>query len=92
MLTSWVVYTILIMAIFYFMLIAPQRKKEKQHQAMLDNLKVNDRIVTLGGIYGQIIQLKDKSVIVEIAPRVRIELLKSAIAYLDREGTADEKT
>jgi preprotein translocase subunit YajC len=53
---------VLIFVIFYFMLIRPQQKKDKQVKEMLNNLKVSDRVCTIGGIYGTITQIKDDSV------------------------------
>ena len=53
---------ILIFVIFYFMLIRPQRKKDKEAKAMLDSLKVGDRICTIGGIYGTIMDIKDDTI------------------------------
>ena len=53
---------ILIFVVFYFMLIRPQRKKDKQVKEMLNNLKKDDRICTIGGIYGTIVALKDDTV------------------------------
>ncbi len=53
---------ILIFVVFYFMLIRPQRKKDKQVKEMLNNLKVGDRVTTIGGIYGTISGLRDDSV------------------------------
>ena len=50
---------LLIVVVFYFMLIRPQKKKDKQVKDMLDNLKVSDRVCTIGGIYGTIIAIKD---------------------------------
>ena len=57
---------ILIFVVFYFMLIRPQRKKDKEARQMLDNLKVGDRICTIGGIYGTIIRIKDDVLTVEV--------------------------
>ena len=57
---------ILIFVVFYFMLIRPQRKKDKEAKQMLDNLKVGDRICTIGGIYGTIVRIKDDVLTVEI--------------------------
>lgn len=53
---------VLIFVVFYFMLIRPQQKKDKQVKEMLNNLKVSDRVCTIGGIYGTITQIKDDSV------------------------------
>lgn len=57
---------ILIFVVFYFMLIRPQRKKDKEAKQMLDNLKVGDRICTIGGIYGTITRIKDDVLTVEV--------------------------
>ena len=57
---------ILIFVVFWFMLIRPQRKKDKEAQQMLKNLKVGDRICTIGGIYGTIIRIKDDVLTVEV--------------------------
>ena len=57
---------ILIFVIFYFMLIRPQRKKDKEAKKMLENLKVGDRICTIGGIYGTVTGLRDDQVIIAV--------------------------
>ena len=57
---------ILIFVVFYFVLIRPQRKKDKEAKAMLDNLKVGDRICTIGGIYGTVTGLRDDQVIIAV--------------------------
>ena len=57
---------ILVFVVFYFVLIRPQRKKDKEAKAMLDNLKVGDRICTIGGIYGTIVKIKDDVLTVEV--------------------------
>ena len=57
---------ILIFVVFYFMLIRPQRKKDKKVKEMLDNLKVSDRICTIGGIYGTIVGIKDDTVTLSV--------------------------
>ena len=57
---------ILIFVVFYFMLIRPQRKKDKEAKQMLDNLKVGDRICTIGGIYGTIVRIKDDVLTIEV--------------------------
>ena len=57
---------ILIFVVFYFVLIRPQRKKDKEAKAMLDNLKVGDRICTIGGIYGTITAMKDDTITLSV--------------------------
>ncbi|MGI6656693.1 MAG: preprotein translocase subunit YajC [Desulfobulbus sp.] len=71
---------ILIFVIFYFLLIRPQQKKAKEHQQYLANLKKGDRVVTGGGIHGQITGLTDTVVTLEVAENVRIKVTKAAIA------------
>ena len=57
---------ILIFVIFYFMLIRPQRKKDKEAKKMLESLKVGDRICTIGGLYGTIVRIKDDVLTIEV--------------------------
>ncbi len=71
---------ILIFLVFYFLLIRPQQKKAKEHQNYLSNLKRGDKVITSGGIYGQIASLSDGVVTLEIADNVRIKLTRGAIA------------
>lgn len=75
---------ILIFIIFYFLLIRPQRTKEKEHQKMLSNLNKNDEVVTSSGIHGTIVNVKDKTVILRIDDNVKIEIEKNCIAYIKK--------
>ncbi len=65
--------------IFYFLLLRPQQKRQKQVQTMLKDLKNGDRVVTTGGLYGQILGIKDDVVVLKIADDVKVECAKSAI-------------
>ncbi len=71
---------ILMFVIFYFLLIRPQQKKAKEHQAMLGDLKKGDKIVTSGGIHGTITKVDDTDVTVEIADKVRVKVTRSNVA------------
>jgi len=71
---------VLIFVIFYFLLIRPQQKKAKQHQAMLGKLKKNDEVMTSGGIYGRVMSLADNVVTLEVAPNVRIRVNRPQIS------------
>jgi len=71
---------ILIFVVFYFLLIRPQQKKAKEHQNYLANLKKGDRVITGGGIHGQITGITDTVVTLEIAENVRIKVNRGAIA------------
>src|SRR5436305_15191174 len=77
-----VVPFVLILGIFYFIILLPSKKKQQKVQEFLENLKVNDKIVTTSGIYGQITRLGEQSVQVQIADKVRIEVSKAAIGGL----------
>jgi len=70
---------ILMFAIFYFVLIAPMRKQQKKTKDMLANLKKGDRVLTSGGIYGQVAQIEDQVVWVKIADTVKVKMARSAI-------------
>ena len=72
----------LIFVIFYFLLIRPQQKKQKQHQNMLGTLKKGDRVVTSGGVYGTVVGVKDNIVVLRIAEDVKVEFVKSAVTSI----------
>lgn len=71
---------ILLFIVFYFLIIRPQQKRQKDHQNLVSNLKVNDQAVTIGGVYGKVVKVKDNTFILRIAEKVEIEVEKSAIA------------
>lgn len=73
---------ILILGIFYFIILLPTKRKQQKVKEFLDNLKVNDRIITTGGIYGQITKLSDQTVQLQVADKVRIEVARAAIGGL----------
>jgi preprotein translocase subunit YajC len=70
---------ILVLAIFYFIILLPMRRKQQKVQQFLNGLKVGDRIITTGGIYGQITRLGEQSIQLQIADKLRIEVAKAAI-------------
>ena len=74
---------LLIFVIFYFFMIMPQQKKQKKINAFRDSLKNGDKVVTIGGIYGRVREVKDNAVILEVADGVRIKFDKSAISMPD---------
>ena len=82
---------ILIFVIMYFMVIRPQQKRARDHQNMLSKLKRNDEVMTSGGIYGKVIDLKETVVTLEVAPNVRIRVHRPQIsAVLTADKTAKE--
>ena len=70
---------VLILAIFYFVILLPGKKKQQKVQEFLDNLKENDRIITTSGIYGQVARINGDKVQLQIADKVRIDVSKAAI-------------
>ncbi len=78
----------LVFGIFYFLLIAPMRKRQKALQQLVESLKKGDRVVTNGGIYGEIASVEGPVVHLKIADNVRVKVAKSAIAGL--EAAAEE--
>src|SRR5688572_4764790 len=70
---------ILVFVIFYLLLIRPQQKRAKEHQKKLESIKKNDEVVTIGGIFAKVIHVRDKEFEVEIAPNVRVKILKSSV-------------
>ncbi len=77
---SILVPLILMFGVFYFLLIRPQQKKQRTHQEMLKGLKVGDRVVTTGGLYGTIVAGGDHVVKLEIADKVRVDVGRTYIA------------
>jgi preprotein translocase subunit YajC len=80
----------LIFIIFYFMLIRPQRQKEKEHKKLLNNLNKNDEVVTSSGIHGTIVNVKDKTFILRVDENVKIEIEKNCVAYVKKQQAGIE--
>ena len=69
----------LILGIFYFLILMPMKNRQKKVQEFQSSLQVGDRIVTTGGLYGQVTKLNEKTVQVQIADKVRVEIARAAI-------------
>lgn len=76
----------LIFLIFYFILIRPQQKEQKEFKKLLANLKKNDQIVTLGGIHGTIVNVKEKTFILRIDENTRVEIDKTAVSRVEKQA------
>ena len=74
--------------VFYFILIRPQQKKQKQHQQLLANLKTGDRVVTSSGIHGLIANVKETTFLLKVADNVKIEIDKGAISGVEKQSEA----
>ena len=86
---STVLMIVLMIAIFYFLMIRPENKRKKQAEEMRSSLKKGDWLTTIGGVYGRVVGITDRTVVIETSEdRVRVEFLKSAIGQV---GTLDEQ-
>ena len=82
---------ILIVVVFWFFLIRPQQKRQKEHQKMISELGKGDRIVTTGGLFGTIIKIGEDRMTVEIADKVRVQIERSQVSRLDKEAADKSK-
>ena len=88
MVTTFITFGLIIL-IFYFLIIRPQKKRDKEARAMIEALKKGDKIVTIGGIHGTVITVKENTVVVKVDDNARIEFSKSAVSsVLNREKAA----
>ena len=86
---STIMMIVLMIAIFYFLMIRPENKRKKQAEEMRSALKKGDWLTTIGGVYGRVVAITDRTVVIETSEdRVRVEFLKSAIGQV---GTLDEQ-
>jgi len=76
---------ILIFAIFYFLLLAPMRKRQKALKETIENLKRGDRVVTTGGFYGEVVAIEGKDLMLKLGDNVKVRVSKSAVAGLEGE-------
>ena len=87
--TYSIVMLVVMLAIFYFLLIRPENKRKKQAEEMRSSLKKGDWITTIGGVYGRVVTITDRTVVIETSEdRVRVEFVKSAVGSV---GTLDEQ-
>ena len=82
---------IAIVGIFYFLIIRPQSKKQKETKKMLEALKKGDKIVTIGGIYGVIQNVRESSVIVKVDESTKLEFSRSAISSVISQGKEEKE-
>ena len=81
----------LIFGAFYFLLIAPQKKKQKEHEKLVAKLQSGDEIVTTGGIFGTITNVKDDRFVVRVADNTKIEIGKAFVQSVVKKPAAEEK-
>lgn len=85
---GFIAMMMVIFAIFYFLMIRPQQKKQKELKEMLDNLAYGDTVMTTGGIHGKVTGMAEAVITLEIADKVRIKIARSAIgAVIQKSGS-----
>ena len=90
--TFSLVLMVLLIALIYFMMIRPQKKKEKADQEMRNSLRVGDEVITIGGVVGKVEKINEKTVVISsTAGKNKIEFLKSAIATVSTKAPGSEK-
>jgi len=77
-----------IFVVFYFMMIRPQQLQQRRYREMLGRLKKGDRVLTRGGLYGVVVEIKDNQVMLELAQNVRVRAERSAVQSVVNKGVA----
>jgi preprotein translocase subunit YajC len=91
-LASPIIYFALMIGLFYLFIFVPENKRKKKYGSMLTNLKVNDNIMTRGGIIGKIVNIQDKFIILETGPdKMRIKLDKNGISHVLADTVEENK-
>ncbi len=80
----------LMVALFYFMLIRPQKRREKERQALLNAVKTGDRVLFGGGFLGVVANVKEKTLVVKIADGVKVEIVRGAVSQVLEKGDVPE--
>lgn len=82
----------LIFGLFYFMMIRPQQRREKERQKMISELRAGARVIFAGGLIGVISEVRDGVFVIEIAPKVLVEVARAAVSNVLKEGEAPPTT
>jgi len=82
---------ILMFVIFYFLLIRPQQKKQKEHKQMLDNLTRGDRVITAGGLYGRVVEAKDEVLTIDLGNDIQVQVGRGFISTVITDAAAKAK-
>jgi len=77
---TFIIILVLIFAVFYFLMIRPQRKRQKEHQQLMEELKRGDKVITIGGIYGQIESVSEDSIVIKVESGTTIRVARGSIA------------
>lgn len=81
----------LIIGIFYFMILRPQQRRQKERDKLLGSIKKGDRVVTVGGIHGIVAGVDEKTLLIEVADKLKLKFDRSAVSAVTREGEPETK-
>ena len=82
---TWIVFLVLIVGVFYFILIRPQQKRQKEHRQMMDELQRGDKVITAGGIYGRVESVSDDTVIIKVESGATMRVAKGSVSIKQGE-------
>ena len=82
---TWIVFLVLIIGVFYFILIRPQQKRQKEHRQLMEELKRGDKVITAGGIYGQIDTVSDENVVIKVESGATIRVARNSVSIKQAE-------
>ena len=77
---TWIVFLVAIFGVFYFLLIRPQQKKQKEHEHLVEDLQKGDKVITAGGIFGRIESISDDNVVIKVESGATIRVARSSVA------------
>lgn len=86
---STLIFFALIFLVFYFMILRPQQKRAKERQAMLDSVKKGDRVVTTGGMHGKVVNVDEKTILLDVGDNLKLKFDRTAINVITREGSSE---
>jgi preprotein translocase subunit YajC len=89
---SSLIFLVVLIGLFYFMLIRPQKRRVQQHQQLVSSIGVGDEVVTIGGMYGTVLAMGDDEIELEISEGTRVRFVKSAISRRLTEDLEDDGT
>ncbi len=84
--TTTILMFAVIIGIFYFMIMRPQQKRQKERQKLLESMKKGDKVVTAGGLHGTIVGIEDKTLLLQIADNVKVKVERSSISVVNKVG------
>lgn len=86
---STLIFFALIFVIFYFMILRPQQKRAKERQKLLESLKKGDKVITSGGLHGKIVNVDEKTILLDVGDNMKLKFDRSAVNVVTREASAE---